>query len=148
MNAQAFANVEPGVRSLGERRSRFRKSIKPLFNTRDKENYIHQIDFFSEDGGADQRPRLLMIHGYGCCGCTFYGMIKYLKKYFRITTVDMLGQGASGRPDFSIKKSAADCIDYFLLSIEAWMRTTKYRRGGKESEYILLGHSLGGYIGA
>jgi pimeloyl-ACP methyl ester carboxylesterase len=31
-----------------------------------------------------------------------------------------------------------------LFSIEAWMQASKYREKG---EYILMGHSLGGYLG-
>jgi cardiolipin-specific phospholipase len=53
----------------------------------------------------------------------------------------MLGLGCSGRPPFDLKNSQ-DCIDYYLYSIEAWMKTVNY----KSEEYILMGHSLGGYL--
>ena len=48
----------------------------------------------------DQRPKIVMVHGYGGCGMMFYRMVPFLRKYFRLTTIDMLGQGASGSPEF------------------------------------------------
>jgi hypothetical protein len=32
-----------------------------------------------------------MIHGFGATGIVFYKLIGILRKYFRITTIDMLG---------------------------------------------------------
>ena len=88
------------------------------------QNYIHQIDFFDSNADSD-KPRLLMIHGYGCSGSVFAKMIKYLKEYFRVTTIDLLGMGASGRPPFELS-TAQECIDFFVLSIRAWMETVGY----------------------
>lgn len=83
-----------------------------------------------------------MIHGYGAYGAVFYRMIQHLRKYFRITTIDMLGMGASGRPTFTLTK-AEQCIEFFMISFEAWMQATKYKA---EGDFILAGHSLGGYL--
>jgi pimeloyl-ACP methyl ester carboxylesterase len=44
-----------------------------------------------------------MVHGFGGTGMVFYRIIGVLRKYFRITTIDLLGQGASGRPNFNSK---------------------------------------------
>ena len=115
-------------------------SDAPLFNENDKENYINQIDFFEKDHN-DTRPKVLMIHGYGATGATFYGLARYLRQHFRLTAIDLMGMGASGRPKFELK-TAQQCIDYYHLSIEAWMKTVNY----KDEDYILLGHSLGGYL--
>ena len=82
-----------------------------------------------------------MIHGYGLCGSGYYSMIKHLKRYFRVTSIDLLGMGCSGRPNFELK-TAQQCIDYFILSIEAWVQATKYN----EEPFYILGHSLGGYL--
>ena len=84
-----------------------------------------------------------MIHGFGASGSVFYKMVKHLMSEFRVTTIDLLGMGCSGRPPFALD-TAAESIDYFLLSIEAWMQTAAY----KTEEYVLLGHSLGGYLSA
>ena len=125
------------------------KGLLPLFSPGDAENYIHQINFYEAgpgrgSGWSRSRPKLLMIHGEGGCGCAFYKLVKPLRKYFRITTIDLLGQGASGRPAFDLS-SPHQCIDYFVLSIEAWMKASNYR---VDDEYILLGHGLGGYVAA
>jgi len=32
-----------------------------------------------------------------------------------------------------------------MLSIEAWMRTTKYKEG-PDGDFMILGHSIGGYL--
>ena len=101
---------------------------------------MHQIEFFKEN---DSRPKLLIIHGFGSCGALQYAYIGHLIKRFRVTTIDLLGLGCSGRPPFDLKNSL-DCIDYFLYSIEAWMKTTGY----KSEEFYLMGHSLGGYLSA
>lgn len=52
-----------------------------------------------------KKPKLLMIHGYGSTGTAFYAMIRHLKKFFRVTTIDLLGMGSSGRPKYNATKS-------------------------------------------
>ena len=74
----------------------------------------------------------------------YYRMIPYLRKYFRLTTIDMLGQGASGSPEF-LPKTAQECIDFMALAFEAWLRASKYK---EKENYYFMGHSLGGYLGA
>jgi len=61
-----------------------------------------------------------MIHGFGGTGMVFYRMIGVLRKYFRITTIDLLGQGASGRPNFHLN-TGKDSIQFMINSIEAWI---------------------------
>ena len=71
----------------------------------------------------------------------YYRMIKHLRTFFDVTTVDFLGMGVSGRPKF-ILKDCQDSIDYFMLSMRAWMETTSYHG----EPYYVCGHSLGGYL--
>ena len=87
---------------------------------------------------------MLLMHGYGATGSTFYALVNDMKRYYRITTIDHLGLGASGRPEYNLK-TPQECLDYYLYSTEAWMLASKYREG-PAPDYILLGHSLGGYI--
>ena len=51
--------------------------------------------------------------------------------------------GASGRPTFNLN-TGRDSIEYFIHSIEGWIRSTKYRDDCED--FYLLGHSLGGNI--
>ena len=88
------------------------------------------------------KPKLLIIHGFGGNGATFYRMIEHLMKEFRVTTLDLFGMAGSGRPSFSLQ-TAEECIAFFTLSIDAWMSATEYKTN---DDYYLLGHSLGGYI--
>ena len=50
--------------------------------------------------------------------------------------------GCSGRPEFELT-NPLDCIDYYVLSIEAWMRTTNYNL---DEKFYLLGYKFGAYI--
>ena len=100
---------------------------------------MQSIEFFGEDDL--EKPRLLLIHGFGSTGAVFYRMISYLRPYFRVTTLDIFGMGASGRPKF-LPKTCHDCISYFMLSLRAWMLATGY----DEEEFSLGGHSFGGYL--
>ena len=90
----------------------------------------------------DGLPKLLMIHGFGGGGAVFYKMIKHLRDHFEVVTIDLLGQGMSGRPDYEIKHNFDATMAYFTESIHAWVLQSNL---GKEGEkYVLLGHSMGG----
>ena len=83
-----------------------------------------------------------MIHGFGGGGAVFYKMIKHLRDHFEVVTIDLLGQGMSGRPDYEIKHNFDATMAYFTESIHAWVLQSNL---GKEGEkYVLLGHSMGG----
>lgn len=88
-----------------------------LFELPNEENYMHSnsfstsdLDYISDlsDPQRKSKPKLLMIHGFGGTGMVFYKMIGYLRKYFRVTTLDLFGMGASGRPPFKLQ-SGKDC---------------------------------------
>lgn len=74
-------------------------------------------------------PHMLMLHGYGSSGVLFYKMVGDLKAYFNITIIDFLGMGCSGRPTFKtdVINTPQLANDYFIVSMEAWMRKSKYR---------------------
>lgn len=106
------------------------------------------------------KPRLIFIHGFGASGMCHYKMCSVLRHYFRITTIDMLGLGASGRPNFTHIKSGKDSLEFYVGALEAWF----IREGlipapipdayGTDSEdeapyyesVYLMGHSLGGFM--
>ena len=124
-----------------------------LFAAGHAQNYIHQIDFSTSDasieddireGSREQKPRLVLIHGYGATGLMFYKCCDLLRREFRLTTIDMLGMGGSGRPPFHLK-TCRDAVAFFVHSIEAWMRTQDDIRQEKP---VLMGHSLGGLVSA
>mmetsp|Transcript_15520 Transcript_15520/g.10889 ORF Transcript_15520/g.10889 Transcript_15520/m.10889 type:complete len:95 (+) Transcript_15520:213-497(+) len=82
-----------------------------------------------------------MIHGFGGGGAIFFKMFPDLIKHFRVTTIDLMGMGCSGRPHYDTW-GCTESIKYFLDTMKAWMEKTLYNK----EPYYLLGHSFGGYI--
>lgn len=64
---------------------------------------------------------MVMIHGLGGGGAVFYKMIKHLRNHFEVYTIDLLGQGMSGRPNYEIKHDFDSTVAYFTDSIHAWI---------------------------
>lgn len=85
-----------------------------------------------------------MIHGFGGGGAVFYKMIKHLREYFEVYTIDLLGMGMSGRPPYEIKHNFEATIAYFTESIHAWVEQHTAGLGKNGEKYFLLGHSMGG----
>ncbi|CAG2171562.1 unnamed protein product, partial [Oppiella nova] len=65
----------------------------------------------------------------------------FLGKYFKVHAVDMLGWGASSRPEFT-PKNTEETEAFFVDSLEEW------RKAMKIEKMVLMGHSFGGYMSA
>ena len=102
---------------------------------RGKTEYIHTLQTTGENKNDD----LVLVHGYGVGLMNFYKMLGTLSKQYKIWSIDLIGMGASSRPDFNLK-TTEDTIDYFVESIEEWRKSV-----GLESFYM-SGHSFGGYM--
>ena len=89
--------------------------------------------------GSSNNPSLVIIHGYGGSSITFYKLLKDLSQKFQVFCIDLLGMGLSSRPKFELH-TTKECIEFFVESIEDWRKVLKL------NEFILCGHSLGGYI--
>ena len=84
------------------------------------------------------RTPLLMVHGFGS-GIGLWAMnLDELSKRQCVFAVDMRGFGRSSRPQFSSDGVEAEAE--FVESIEKWRQEVGI------SKFILLGHSLGGFI--
>lgn len=81
-----------------------------------------------------------MLHGFGGGGAIFIKMLPHLREYFHIICLDMLGQGASGRPVYDAF-TFESALDWHMNSIKTWMDLQL-----ADQPYYLLGHSLGGCI--
>jgi len=57
--------------------------------------YIWTYEF-----GEDDKPKLVIVHGYGGSGIVFYKMFERLKQHFHVYLIDLLGMGRSSRNDF------------------------------------------------
>jgi len=84
-----------------------------------------------------------MIHGFGGGGPVFSRMVAHLRKYFRVTTLDIIGLAGSGRPDFQAS-GPQEALDFFLLALEKWVKLAAF----DQAPFHLLGFSFGGYLSA
>ncbi|KAK4487302.1 hypothetical protein RD792_006088, partial [Penstemon davidsonii] len=98
---------------------------------------INTVTFDSKE----ESPTLVMVHGYGASQGFFFRNFDALAKHFKVIAIDQLGWGGSSRPDFTCK-STQETEDWFIDSFEEW------RKAKNLSNFILLGHSFGGYVAA
>ncbi|KZV48519.1 putative 1-acylglycerol-3-phosphate O-acyltransferase [Dorcoceras hygrometricum] len=103
----------------------------------DEPRFINTVTFDSKEGS----PTLVMVHGYAASQGFFFRNFDALAKHFKIIAIDQLGWGGSSRPDFTCK-STEETEAWFIDSLEEW------RKAKNLSNFILLGHSFGGYVAA
>eukprot|EP00262_Sarcandra_glabra_P010868 TRINITY_DN2641_c0_g1_i1.p1 TRINITY_DN2641_c0_g1~~TRINITY_DN2641_c0_g1_i1.p1 ORF type:complete len:416 (-),score=47.05 TRINITY_DN2641_c0_g1_i1:104-1270(-) len=112
-------------------------NVRWFRSSSDQPRFINTVTFDSK-GGA---PTLVMVHGYGASQGFFFRNFDALASHFRIIAIDQLGWGGSSRPDFTCK-STEETEAWFINSFEEW------RKAKNLSNFILLGHSFGGYVAA
>jgi len=84
------------------------------------------------------RTPLVLVHGFGS-GAGLWAMnFDELSKRQAVYAVDVLGFGRSSRPDFP--SDGADAENDFIEAIEQWREKIGI------SKFILMGHSLGGFL--
>ncbi|XP_077220324.1 putative 1-acylglycerol-3-phosphate O-acyltransferase [Tasmannia lanceolata] len=103
----------------------------------DKPRFINTVTFDSQENS----PTLVMVHGYGASQGFFFRNFDALASKFRVIAIDQLGWGGSSRPDFTCK-STEETEAWFIDSLEEWRKVKNL------SNFILLGHSFGGYVAA
>eukprot|EP00252_Welwitschia_mirabilis_P015191 TRINITY_DN33429_c0_g1_i1.p1 TRINITY_DN33429_c0_g1~~TRINITY_DN33429_c0_g1_i1.p1 ORF type:complete len:409 (-),score=54.68 TRINITY_DN33429_c0_g1_i1:115-1341(-) len=101
--------------------------------------FINTVTFECTDNGS--APTLVLLHGYAASHGFFFRNFDALATRFRVIALDQLGWGASSRPEF-VCKSTEEAESWFIESLEEW------RKAKNLDKFILLGHSLGGYIAA
>ncbi|KAF5208137.1 1-acylglycerol-3-phosphate O-acyltransferase [Thalictrum thalictroides] len=106
-------------------------------STSDQPRFINTVTFDSKEDS----PTLVMVHGYAASQGFFFRNFDALASRFRIIAIDQLGWGGSSRPDFTCK-STEETEAWFIDSFEEW------RKSKNLSNFILLGHSFGGYVAA
>ena len=92
--------------------------------------------------GDQKKPMLVLIHGYASSGSMFYKLFKGLTEHFCVICPDLIGMGASSRPDNYKRRqfTPQDSIDYFIFFLEEWRKNLELR------EFYLVAHSMGGYF--
>ncbi|KAE9588352.1 putative 1-acylglycerol-3-phosphate O-acyltransferase [Lupinus albus] len=97
--------------------------------------FINTVTFDSKEDS----PTLVMVHGYAASQGFFFRNFDALASRFRVIAIDQLGWGGSSRPDFTCR-TTEETESWFIDSFEEW------RKAKNLSNFILLGHSFGGYI--
>ena len=87
-----------------------------------------------------EEPRLplVMVHGFGCGIPQFYKNFDHLHSNRKLYAIDLPGFARSTRVEFT--PDAERCEQEFVDYIEKW------REGVGLDKFILLGHSLGGFL--
>nr|CAD1821736.1 unnamed protein product [Ananas comosus var. bracteatus] len=115
----------------------------------------------------ESSPTLVMVHGYGASQGFFFRNFDALASRFRVIAIDQLGWGGSSRPDFTCKSTegmlslartifetkmtfSSSALRLAWAETEAWFIDSfeEWRKAKNLSNFILLGHSFGGYVAA
>ena len=98
--------------------------------------FLHTLE-----AGKENSQQMLMIHGYGACSAFWWKVIAQLKQYYHIYAIDQYGTGQSSRPPFTAQ-TFEETESFFLDPIEEFVSVMKLKN------FILVGHSFGGYTSA
>ena len=125
-----------------EVKSEFKESFVPIDST----NYLRTVTMEAtetdpqDDSAADQSKNfpLVMVHGFGAGFLQFYKNLDFLHSRRRVVAFDLPGFARSSRVTFTSDAEAVEMefVDY----IEKW------RENMGIAKFILLGHSLGGFL--
>lgn len=86
--------------------------------------------------GDDQKPPLLLIHGYLSGRQVWRTMLPWLQPHFRCIAVDLIGHGDSERPD----------VPHPYHITEQAQRLAALMAAEVGTDYSVMGHSMGGQI--
>lgn len=104
---------------------------------------------------GEAKRTILLTHGYGSGLCFYWANYDHLiSTYDRVISIDWLGMGGSSRPHLTKFPRLSPCpskqdagvsaraVDFFIDSLE------ELRLKEGLSNFVLAGHSLGGYLSA
>ncbi|XP_058785435.1 probable 1-acylglycerol-3-phosphate O-acyltransferase isoform X4 [Vicia villosa] len=111
------------------------KRILSIVN--DEPRFINTVTFDSKPDS----PMLVMVHGYAASQGFFFRNFDALASRFGTIAVDQLGWGGSSRPNFTCRNTE-ETEAWFIDSFKEW------RKAKSLSNFILFGHSFGGYVAA
>lgn len=98
--------------------------------------HIHTLE-----AGRQNKQAVVLIHGYGATSLYWFKVIPHLAQYFRVYSIDQYGTGQSSRPHFYVE-TFEETVEFFCSAIDEWRKQLKIEN------FILMGHSFGGYTAA
>jgi pimeloyl-ACP methyl ester carboxylesterase len=104
-----------------------------------KEEDICYIWTYEIGEKSDEKPTIVLVHGYGGSGLIFYRLYTQLYEHYHVVFLDLLGMGRSARPPFRAN-STEEAENFFVNSLEKW------REKMGLDDMILCGHSFGGFV--
>lgn len=91
-----------------------------------------------EQPSVEEKVPLVLVHGFGCGIMQFYKNLDHLHSDRRLYALDLPGFARSTRIPFPSDAEGAESA--FVEALEQW------RKGVGLERFILLGHSLGGFL--
>ena len=88
-----------------------------------------------------EKPRMLLLHGFGGSAASFYRLLGPLSEHFELVAADLPGMGFNSRPDRPFD-SLETCLDFFSSQIK------ELADGLGWEKFNLLGHSVGAFLSA
>lgn len=104
------------------------------FQSTDNVQPLHYLKF-----GDPTNTCVLLIHGFGGSAITFFRVIPEMMKHFYVIAIDLLGFGASDRPEYEFDEFDKT-IGFFTVSIVTLLNFLKIEK------LIIVGHSMGGFV--
>ena len=99
---------------------------------------VRSVILEAKEHTEPERIPLVLIHGFGAGFLQFYKNLDHLHSKRKVLALDLPGFGQSTRILFTPEAEKAEME--FVDSIERW------RKGVGVERFILLGHSLGGFL--
>lgn len=129
---------------------RFKQHRTVIGDGKDPLRYINTIiiDQAGLDAPNEDRVNVVMVYGLGGALGVFYRNLAPISESIpnsRLYAFDWLGMGRSGRPiypDEPLSDNPMEGIRFFLDAFEEWRAVHGIEK------FILVGHSLGGYLSA
>ena len=111
---------------------------KDLYVTVGPGAVIRSILLEPDQPQEEEKPPLVLLHGFGCGIPQFYKNLDHLHSDRRLYALDLPGFARSTRVPFPVDAEGAECE--FVETLERW------REGVGLEQMVLLGHSLGGFL--
>lgn len=114
-----------------------KRSFKNYFVPISDDTKIQTIETEGDINDGERTP-MLLLHGFAA-GVGFWALnLDEISQKQKVYAIDLLGFGRSSRPTFPA--DAAEAEMFYVQSIEEWRKKVGLK------EFILLGHSFGGYL--